>query len=288
MWTPRASFSNDAAIVGRVKRHEFLSEIHRRYRPRNYLEIGVSKGKSLSLSRVPSIGIDPDYRISHDIRCDVQLVRATSDDFFARRDPLRHLHGSRNPIRNLRGGRPIFGHWRGSPVLDFAFIDGMHRFEFALRDFMNVERFCGPGSVIVLDDIYPRSAIEAARNRQTSGWTGDVFKIVEVLRRHRPDLAVLPMNTAPTGVLVVLGADPDNHVLHEAYDGLVAEHVRPDPQEVPQRVLERRDAIDPQRFLDSPILAAVSAARGPEAGDADRQEVRDMAMDLVQVGRRAG
>ena len=264
-----------------MKRHDFLSDIHRRYRPRNYLEIGVNNGKSLALSRAPSIAIDPDFRITRAIRCDVQLVRAASDDFFARRDALRHLHGTRNPVRNLRGGRPIFRRWQGTHVLDFAFIDGMHLFEFALRDFMNVERFSGPGSVIVLDDIYPRSAIEAARDRKTAGWTGDVFKIVEVLRRHRPDLVVLPMNTAPTGVLVVLGADPTDRRLNDAYDGLVSDLVQPDPQAVPDRVLGRADAIDPLRFLDSPILATLARARGSVPRGRIRERVRAMASKLV-------
>jgi hypothetical protein len=268
-----------------VKRHEFLAEIHRRHRPRNYLEIGVSDGKSLALSRVPSVAIDPDFHVTRSIRCDVHLVRATSDDFFARPDALHHLHGGRNPIRNLRRGRPLLGHWLGEPVLDLAFIDGMHLFEYVLRDFIYVERVSGPASVIVLDDIYPRSIIEAARHRETRGWTGDVFKIVEVLRRHRPDLVVLPMNTAPTGVLVVLGADPQNRVLRNAYERLVAEHVQPDPQDVPKRVLERQGAIDPQAFLDSPIIATVVAARRPLAGRSTRQELHAMAMELGWAGR---
>ena len=42
-----------------VKRHEFLAQIHARLRPRNYLEIGVNDGRSLRLSRVPTIAIDP-------------------------------------------------------------------------------------------------------------------------------------------------------------------------------------------------------------------------------------
>ena len=29
-----------------------------------------------------------------------------------------------------------------APTLDLVFIDGMHLFEYALRDFMNVERYC--------------------------------------------------------------------------------------------------------------------------------------------------
>ena len=47
-----------------MNRHEFLRHLHAAARPRNYLEIGVNDGRSLSLSRVPSIAIDPGFRIT--------------------------------------------------------------------------------------------------------------------------------------------------------------------------------------------------------------------------------
>ena len=83
-----------------MRRHDFLRELHRRLRPRTYLEIGVNDGKSLALSRAPSIGVDPEFRVTEPIQCDVQLVKATSDDFFERPDPIRHLRSGRNPMRN--------------------------------------------------------------------------------------------------------------------------------------------------------------------------------------------
>lgn len=270
-----------------MRRHTFLAEIHARYRPRNYLEIGVSEGDSLRLSRVPSIAIDPDFRIIRGLRCDLQLVRDSSDAFFARHDPIRHLRSGRNPLRNLRRGRPPFAHYLGGTVVDLAFIDGLHLFEFALRDFMNVERFGGPGSVIVLDDVFPRSVDEAARNRHTSDWTGDVYKIIDVLRRHRPDLVLLPMDTTPTGVLVVIGADARDRTLARAYDAIVREQVRPDPQHVPDEVLHRSMAVDPRRFLDSPILGLLASMRrpGPRAGRIQR--VRELAATLQERASRA-
>lgn len=267
-----------------MRRHTFLAEIHARYRPRNYLEIGVSEGDSLRLSRVPSIAVDPDFRIVRGLRCDLHLVRDTSDAFFGRRDPIRHLRSGRNPLRNLRRGRPLLAHYLGGNVVDFAFIDGLHLFEFALRDFMNVERFSGPGSIIVFDDVYPRSADEAARNRHTSDWTGDVYKIIDVLRQHRPDLLVLPMNTKPTGVLVVLGADARNTTLRTRYDAVVREHVRPDPQVVPDPVLQRSSAIDPRRFLDSPILPLLASMRGRPTRASRMQRLRELATDLQKPG----
>jgi hypothetical protein len=244
-----------------VNRHELLSEIHARLRPRNYLEIGVNDGQSLALSRVPSIAVDPAFQIRTALKCDLHLVRATSDQFFGRRDPIRHLWSGRNPLRNLRRGRPPLARYLGGNVLDFVFIDGMHWFEYALRDFMNVERFAGPASIVVIDDVYPRTVDEAARERHTSAWTGDVYKLVEVLRRHRPDLVLLPLDTAPTGTLVVIGADPGSSALSDAYERLVADEVTPDPQEVPARVLERRDAVCPRRFLDSPIIETLRSIR---------------------------
>ena len=131
---------------------------------------GIDRGQSITLSRAPSIGIDPEFSIVSEILADVHLARTTSDEFFARRDPIAHL--------SIR-------------VIDLAFIDGMHLFEFALRDFMNIERFTTPTSVIVFDDMLPRSVDEAARRRHTNAWTGDVFKAAQALRDLCPDVVVI-------------------------------------------------------------------------------------------------
>jgi hypothetical protein len=244
-----------------MTRHEFLRRIHELARPRNYLEIGVNDGRSLALSRVPSIAIDPAFKVTVSQRVDVHLVKATSDDYFARPDPLLHLRSGRNPFRNLRRGRPPFAHYRGGTTLDLAFIDGMHLFEFALRDFMNVERFAQWSSVIVLDDMLPRNVDEAARDRHTSAWTGDVFKVIPVLRKYRPDLTLVAIDTEPTGVLVVLGSDPSSGVLKAKYDEIIEAWVTPDPQAIPIEIQERRDAVSPETFLDAAFWPGLVKAR---------------------------
>jgi hypothetical protein len=253
-----------------MERHEFLTHLHRLVRPRNYLEIGVQKGKSLALSRVPSIGVDPEFIINRALRCDLHLVRSTSDDFFAHRDPIRHLRSGRNPLRNLARGRPMLDHYRGGTRLDLAFVDGMHLFEFALRDFMNVERFADWWSVIVFDDVLPRNVDEAARERHTTDWTGDVYKLIPTLAHYRPDLLVIQVDTQPTGLLVILGADPANHVLRDHYDAIVAEAVIDDPQPVPSWVIGRDAAVSPEALIASPLWADVVGGRrwrrGREAG----------------------
>src|SRR6516165_5157301 len=102
-----------------MDRHEFLSLVHEHYRPRSYLEIGVNDGLGLARSRTRTIGVDPDFCITVELACDLKLVKATSDDFFARPDVVS---------------------WFPGGVVDFTFIDGLHLFEYALRDFMNTER----------------------------------------------------------------------------------------------------------------------------------------------------
>ncbi len=244
-----------------MTRHEFLRRLHEVARPRNYLEIGVFDGRSLSLSRVPSIAIDPAFKVTVALQVDVQLAKQTSDAFFARKDPLRHLRSGRNPLRNVRRGRAPFAHYLGGTTLDLAFIDGMHLFEFALRDFMNVERFASWSTVIVFDDVLPRNVEEAARDRHTSEWAGDVFKLIPVLRQYRPDLTIFAVDTTPTGVLVVLGADPTNGTLKARYDEIVEAWVTPDPQEVPAEIRERRTAISPEALCDAAFWPDLVRAR---------------------------
>ena len=223
-----------------MDRYDHLRGLHAVLQPRTYLEIGVNDGRSLTLSRARSIAVDPAFKVTAEQHCELQLVKATSDDFFARPDAVAAFAGTE---------------------LDLALIDGLHVFEYALRDFMNIERLCSWTSVVVFDDMLPRSVSEAARDRHTLAWAGDVYKVAEVLRRYRPDLLCLPLDTEPTGVLVVLGADPTSTVLHDHYDEVLAEFVVDDPQPVPVEVLERRGSADPAAVLASDVWSRLAAAR---------------------------
>lgn len=234
-----------------MKRHKFLRGLHRSYRPRTYLEVGINDGRSLALSRVKSIGIDPEFEITWEIQTEVTLVKATSDDYFRRDTALGSF-----PDR----------------LIDFGFIDGMHLFEFALRDFINVERFSRWTSLIVFDDMLPRDVDEAARDRHTPAWAGDVFKMAEVLRDHRPDLLCVPVDTYPTGLLLVFGADPENQVLRSQYNSIFEQHVVADPQAVPDSVLRRHGAVKPETFLQADFWASLVRARDGEPGAAQSWE----------------
>ena len=213
-----------------MNRHQFLRRLHRQVRPRTYLETGVADGRSMTLSRVPSIGIDPAFKIDQEIVTDVHLARIASDEFFAREDPIAHL--------------PI-------PTVDLAFIDGMHLAEYALRDYLAVERFTHPSSVVVFDDMLPRTVAEAARHRHTAAWTGDVYKAVQALRDHRPDLIVFEVDTFPTGVVVVLRPDASRDGVMAEYDDWMDIALDPDPQDVPDEILTRSRAFKPEVLLAS-------------------------------------
>jgi hypothetical protein len=128
----------------------------------------------------------------------------TSDAFFAGRD-----------LRAELGGLPV----------DLAFIDGMHRFEFALRDFANLERYCTLASTILIHDCYPLDRETAEREQRRYFWTGDVWRLIVLLKKHRPDLAIHTIGTAPTGLALVRKLDPASRVLLERHDQLCQEYL---------------------------------------------------------------
>lgn len=224
-----------------MNRHQFLASLHHQLRPRTYLETGVNLGQSLTLSRVPSIGIDPEFTVVRELRADVHLARTTSDEFFARKAPVAHLP---------------------TPIVDLAFIDGMHLSEYALRDYLAVERFTEPTSVVVFDDMLPRSVAEAARRRHTNAWTGDVFKAAQALRDLCPDVLVIEVDTTPTGVVVVLVPNSARDGILPGYDDWLDTAMAPDPQVVPEQVLSRSRAVKPERLLGARSWAALTDLRG--------------------------
>lgn len=179
-----------------------LRRAHEVLKPRRYLEIGVHRGHSLGLlgPGTHAVGVDPEPMVD-DAPDNAVIVPATSDEFFADPDLPALLEG---------------------PV-DLAFVDGLHLFEQALRDVANVERHSSPEGVILIHDCLPIDAATSAREQTTTVWSGDVWKVVVALRRHRQDLTVTTVDVEPTGLAVVSGLDPDNTVLFDRYDEIVNE-----------------------------------------------------------------
>jgi hypothetical protein len=240
---------------------DLLAAVHPRLAPRTYVEIGVRDGSSLAPSRARSIAIDPEFAVKQELRCDLHLVKATSDEYFARTDALHEFGGER---------------------ISMGFIDGLHLFEFALRDFINIEAHSQWWSVVIFDDTYPRLAGEAVRGRTTVGWTGDVYKNLLILAEYRPDLILLPVHTSNTGLLVVLGADPDSTVLRDSYDDIETRYLLPDPQDVPAYILERSGSWSAAALAVSPLWDFLRDARENNVSrDEGLPELRRLVADLA-------
>ena len=184
----------------------FLKKIHKKRKPELYLEIGVDTGASMSLSNCRSIGIDPAFHISKNITATASLFRETSDTFFANNDLCAKL---------LESG------------VDLAFIDGMHLAEYIVRDFLNVEKWMNRDGLIVIDDVLPEQMVMAERDRKFNAWSGDVYKIILLLRKYRPDLTINVFEAfiGPyrKGIGIVSNLDPENNVLAANYDQIEQE-----------------------------------------------------------------
>jgi hypothetical protein len=192
---------------------DFLGMLNRQLSPRTYFEIGTDTGASLERFSCDAVCVDPTFRVERNVwapRRRSFLFQMTSDDFF--RDEDLRLYFPKGP--------------------DIAFLDGMHLFEYLLRDFINVERLCHPRSLVLLHDCLPLSARMAERAYRGGdedegvyqwAWTGDVWKILYAFHRFRPDLLVSYIDCPPTGLVAVRRLDPSSTVLSAGYEEVAAE-----------------------------------------------------------------
>ncbi|WP_158818618.1 methyltransferase domain-containing protein [Methylocapsa sp. S129] len=234
----------EEATKGDASYLDVLAGLHRDLAPSLYLEIGVRHGHSLKLAQCEAIGVDPKPDIKVGLPLTARIETKTSDDFF---EDLSHT-----PLENLP---------------DLVFIDGLHLFEYALRDFMHVERLTKPGALVVFDDIFPNHSTQAARVRRSRVWAGDVWKIYACLRQWRQDLFLLPINASPTGLLLVAGLDSGNRVLWSNYNSIVRSYAdeRLSP---PDEILNRAEARS-AASLTLPLLAETLKAARAEARASD-------------------
>jgi hypothetical protein len=237
--------------AGTLDCYEFLVDLHKYVEPRFYTEIGVEYGASLKLAQCPALGIDPAPQLSVPIAPQHSISYTTSDDYFRLADTST------------------------MKAIDLCYIDGMHQIEFALKDFMNMERFCHDGSVVIVDDIYPAHPLQGERIRQSRYWTGDIWKIIPILQLHRPDLIVMPVDTDPTGSLMVLGLDPNNNVLWDHFDSII-DHAINTMTEVPESIIERSEKFDPRARLMKKVFKLIRKHRGKSSMSNALIEIRTL------------
>lgn len=189
-----------------VRYVRFLKRLHIQRHFDWYMEVGCRTGRVFRGSRSKTIAVDPFFRVTENVigvKPALHIFQQTSDDFFASRF-----------LENM-GIR-----------LSFAFLDGMHLFEFLLRDIINTERNARPEGVIALHDCCPYREDMTTRDVDQApqdAWTGDVWKLIPILKSYRPDLTVDVLDCEPTGLVLLSNLDPSSTVLADNYDRIVAD-----------------------------------------------------------------
>jgi SAM-dependent methyltransferase len=199
---------------------EVLKQIHSIRSPKGYLEVGIRDGNSLKLSSSHSVAIDPNA-CNLLLPEDIKIFELTSNQFFRERNIFDYLE-----------------------TCDLAFIDGLHLFENVYQDFMNIEAIAEPNAMVIIDDIFPNTQLQGARERQTEYWMGDVWKFWLRLQALRPDLVFVELNTKPSGLGIVLNLDRDSSVLAENFNNEVRSALG-DSSPIPASILRRLNSVNP-------------------------------------------
>lgn len=193
---------------------EFLASLCQKREIKLYLEVGVQNGFNLSnISVETAIGVDPAFDIKIDVtrgKKNLHLFKMTSDTFFRDKGSF---------VSDLGGA-------------DISFLDGMHYFEYLLRDFYNAEARAARNGIIAMHDCMPFDGDMIERFYQPhlrpegpyrTFWTGDVWKVIPILKKFRPDLRVQLIDCNPTGLVCVSNLDPSSKILEENYYDIVQE-----------------------------------------------------------------
>lgn len=213
---------------------DVLRSLHQKLKPSNYIEIGVRRGKSLSLAQCHNIAIDPDADIDINNFEQTEFFEMPSDHFF-------EYHSDKLKEQSF----------------DLAFIDGMHLFEFVLRDFINIEACSNQNSVVIIDDIFPSHEIQASRKRLSKVWTGDVWKILVCLKEFRPDLNFITLNCEPTGLLVISNLNKDNDILIKNYNSILKKYNDLPIEDYRKLIIDRSESKDSNSIQFKKFLNAL-------------------------------
>lgn len=195
-----------------MDRITLINELMAKKKLHNYLEIGVFNGRVFF--RVKStfkIAVDPAFAFDsfrkigkffiNPYNLFNQYIEKKSDDFFAK-DAV-HLFASRQ--------------------CNLSLIDGMHEYDFALRDVENTLKYLSDDGVIIMHDCNPVTKEEACTFEEWKGrnfkgqWNGDVWKTIMHLRTFRNDIDVFVLD-CDQGLGIVTKRKPQNRLSYSQDD----------------------------------------------------------------------
>ncbi|MBV8251062.1 MAG: class I SAM-dependent methyltransferase [Chitinophaga sp.] len=154
-----------------------------------YLEIGVFIGANFFPIKAPKkIAVDPDYKfnwfkklkraIQYPCNFRASYYKIESDRFFEK-EAIKLFNDKK---------------------IDVCLVDGMHQYDFALRDVENALKYLSDGGVIIMHDCNPANATAASTFEQwkargcKDNWNGDVWKSILHLRSMRDDINVFVLD----------------------------------------------------------------------------------------------
>ena len=172
-----------------MNRLTVIKDLMKQRNLRDYLEIGVHTGYIFfRIKSTFKVAVDPGFEFgsmgtwnkafNFPYNLYNKYFEITSDDFF------------------LKHAKDVFKQTKP----DIIFIDGMHEYQFALRDIENTLQYMPDNGVIVVHDCNPKSKEagssfkEFSENAYGGFWNGDVWKAILHLRCMRKDVNVFVLD----------------------------------------------------------------------------------------------
>jgi SAM-dependent methyltransferase len=153
----RAYFNCEGRGFGEDPFHVLWFLLFREFKPKNFLEIGVFRGQTLSLAALLSrlnhletavCGISPFSSAGDSVsryRATVEFLQDTLKNF-------KHFNLEAPELVRAFSTDPDAARFIASKEWDLIYIDGNHDYEIVLKDWEICSRHLKPGGVIVLDD----------------------------------------------------------------------------------------------------------------------------------------
>ena len=181
-----------------MTRIEVLNAIIEKKNVKNYLEIGVNRGKCLFNIRGGErrFAVDPFFNFN--VWKKIKAIAKNSDNLKNEYFEVTSDIFFESNLNLLQENK-----------IDLAFIDGLHTYKQCLTDVLNTLKYLGDSGIIVLHDCnpldelaaFPATSIDDARSQLKDHpgwkniWNGDVWKVIVYIRKNHPELSAFVLDT---------------------------------------------------------------------------------------------